>query len=334
MRKSLVVMAVAAGVALSSSWAGAATTLRFTHGMGSGEVGFQMFQEFADNVTKRTNGEVKFHIFPADQLGKETDTLQQAKSGAIDVTAGSMAMLSPLVPAMEMVNAPFIWKDWNEAEKVIKGPAFDPLFDELRDKHNLVPLSRVFYFGWRNFTFTKAEVRKPSDMAGLKIRVPESPLWVEMVKALGAMPTPVPFSEVYTALQQKLVDGQENPIPTITARKYNEVQGVLTVSKHMLQNNIILMNKNSMARLKPEQREIMIEEADKIAKKNADIVQGQEGSMLSDLAKSGKIKVIADPDRDAFQLAVQPANEALAKSRWGVENFERLRAAINLNRGK
>ena len=312
----------------------AKTNLRFAHGMGPGEVGYTMFQEFADHVTERTNGEVTFSIFPADQLGKEADTLIQAKNGAIDITAGSMAMLSPLVPSMEMVNAPFLWKDWDEARTVIDGAAFDPEFQVLKDKHNLVPLTRTFYFGWRDFTLSNTEVKKPEDMAGLKIRVPENPLWVEMVKTLGAVPTPIPFSEVYTALQQKVVDGQENPVPTIQARKYYEVQKYLTVSKHMLQTNLILINKNSLARLSEEDQKILFEEASKIATKNAELVQKQEEDVLAEFKSSNKIIVVDDVDRDAFLEAVQPANETLAESRWGIDNYKRLRAAIDQYRSK
>ena len=328
MLKSVATMAVLSLCLLPVGSATAATNLRFAHGMGPGEVGYTMFQEFADNVTKRTNGEITFTIFPADQLGKESDTLMQAKNGAIDITAGSMAMLSPLVPSMEMVNAPFLWKDWDEARTVIDGTAFDPEFDELRDKHNLVPLTRTFYFGWRDFTFSNKEVKKPEDMKGLKVRVPENPLWVEMVKAIGAVPTPIPFSEVYTALQQKVVDGQENPVPTIQARKYFEVQKYLSVSKHMLQTNLILINKRSLAKLSSDDQKILFEEAAVIAKKNAELVQKQEEEVLAEFRTSGKITVIDDVDRDAFLEVVQSANEKLAEGRWGLDNYKRLRTAI------
>ena len=240
---------------------GAAQTLRFGHANSPGEVANDMFNELAERVNKRTNGAVTIRVFPSEQLGKEADLVQQIKSGALDMSAPSMAVMSSLVPAMEMASGPFLWKDWKEADAVIRGPAFDPLCDELRDKHNIVPLTNIFYWGWRNFTFTDREVRKPEDMAGLKIRVPESPIWVEMVRAFGAAPTPIPFGEVYTALQQKTVDGQENPIPTIFSRKFYEVQGVLTMSRHMLQNNTIIINKNSLASLSAENQKILIEEA-------------------------------------------------------------------------
>jgi hypothetical protein len=151
-------------------------------------------------------------VFPSEQLGKEVDLLQQLKSGALDISTPSMPTLNIMVPAFEMPSAPFLWKDWKEAEAVIRGAAMEPIWTELKDKHNIVPLTKIWYWGWRNFTFTSKEVRKPEDMAGLKVRVPESPIWVEMVRGFGAAPTPIPFGEVYTALQQKTVDGQENAL--------------------------------------------------------------------------------------------------------------------------
>jgi TRAP-type transport system periplasmic protein len=310
-----------------------AQTLRFGHANSPGEVANDMFNELAERVKTRTNGAVTIRVYPSEQLGKEADLVQQVKQGALDMSAPSMAVMSSLVPAMEMASGPFLWKDWKEAETVLRGPAFEPLWDELRDKHNILPATKIFYWGWRNFTFTDREVRKPEDMAGLKVRVPESPIWVEMVRAFGAAPTPIPFGEVYTALQQKTVDGQENPIPTIYSRKFYEVQGVLSMTRHMLQNNTIIVNKNALAKLSPENQKILLEEAAAISAKNTDLQQGREKSMLEDIRKSGKIKVIDEPDRAAFQAKVEPAYSRL-EARWGADNLKRLKAEIARVRGK
>ena len=124
-----------------------AQTLRFGHANSPGEIAHDLFNEFADRVGKRTDGKVTIRVFPSEQFGKEADLIQQIKTGALDISAPSMPVMSSLVPAMEMASAPFLWRDWKEAEAVIRGPAFDPLFAELRDKHNIVPLSRIFYWG-------------------------------------------------------------------------------------------------------------------------------------------------------------------------------------------
>jgi tripartite ATP-independent transporter DctP family solute receptor len=329
-RRHLIAAVLAAG-ALAATPA-AAQTLRFGHANTTAEIAGELFNEFAERVSKGTGGAVTIRVFPAEQLGKEIDLLKQVKEGALDLSAPSMAAASSLVPALEIASAPFLWRDWPEAEAVIRSATFDPVFDELRDKHSIVPLSRIWYWGWRSITTASRDVRKPEDLAGLKIRVPESPVWVEMIRAFGGAPTPIPFGEVYTALQQKTVDGQENPIPTIFARKFYEVQGVLTMSRHMLQNNTIMINKNALARLSAENQKILMEEAAAVSAKNTELQQGREASMLEEIRKSGRTKVIDDPDRAAFQAKMEPAYSRL-EARWGAENLKRLREAIAKTRG-
>jgi tripartite ATP-independent transporter DctP family solute receptor len=331
MRRLLVSAAIAA--ALVSIPAMGATTLRFGHANTAGEIANDMFQEFADNVTKRTKGELTIKVFPSEQLGKEADLMQQVKSGALDISAPSMPVLSSVVPAIEIASAPFLWNDWKEAETVIRGPAFEPMFAELAEKHNIAMLSKVFYWGWRNVTTANKAISKPEDMAGLKIRVPESPVWVEMIKAMGAAPTPIPFGEVYTALQQKTVDGQENPIPTIYARKFYEVQGHLSMTRHMLQNNTMIINKKSLEKLSPELQKVLLEEAAAVSAKNTQLQQEREKSMLEDIRKSGKTAIVDNPDRAAFAAKMGPAYQKL-EARWGAANLKRVRDTIDAGRAK
>lgn len=327
MTKKFLASAIGAVVLAASTGALAATTLRFGHVHVNGELAAELEQEFADRVTQRSKGEVTVKVFPGEQLGKEVDLIQQVKSGALDITTPSMAALSNLVPALEIASAPFLWHDWAQAENIIRGPAFQPIFDELRDKHNVLMLSKIWYWGWRNLTTGTKVVNKPEDMAGLKIRVPESPVWVEMIRAMGAAPTPVPFGEVYTALQQKLVDGEENPIPTIYARKFYEVQGHLSMTKHMLQNNVWIINKRSLDKLSPEMQKMLLEEAAAISEKNTKLQQEQEAKMLEDIRKTGKTAIVDTPDRAAFAAKMGPAYKNL-EARWGSANLQRVRAAI------
>jgi tripartite ATP-independent transporter DctP family solute receptor len=330
--KKLLVSTLAASVfaalTVASSVASAATTLRFGHANNNGEIATDMSQEFADKVTQRTKGELTIKVFPAEQLGKEVDLIQQVKSGALDISSPSMAATSNLVPSLEISSAPFLWRDWAQAEKVITGPAFQPIFDELRDKHGVLAISKIWYWGWRNLTTGTKPVSKPEDMAGMKIRVPESPVWVEMIKAMGAAPTPIPFGEVYMALQMKLVDGQENPIPTIYARKFYEVQAHLSMTRHMLQNNLIIMNKRSFDKLSPELQKVVMEEIAAVVAKNTKLQQEREGSMLEEIRKSGKTTIVDQPDRAAFAAKMGPAFKNL-EARWGTENLQRVRAAVD-----
>lgn len=328
----LIVSTLAAAVFVAfSGAASAATTLRFGHVNNNGELATELFQEFADNVNKRTRGEVVIKVFPGEQLGKEVDLIQQVKSGAVDLSAPSMAALSNLAPALEIASAPFLWKDWPQAEKVISGPAFQPIFDELAAKHNVLMLSKIWYWGWRNLTTSSKAVSKPEDMAGMKIRVPESPVWVEMIKAMGAAATPIPFGEVYTALQMKLVDGQENPTPTIFTRKFYEVQPHMSMTRHMLQNNTVIINRRSLDKLSPELQKVLKEEIASLSEKNSKIQQEREASMLEEIRKSGKTTIVDNPDRAAFAAKMAPAYKNL-EARWGLEHLNRVRAAVDASK--
>lgn len=324
---TLVISAIAALAAIPSV-ATSATTLRFGHANNNGELATELFQEFADKVTQKTKGEVTVKVFPAEQLGKEVDLIQQVKSGALDISAPSMAALSNLAPALEIASAPFLWTDWAQAQKVISGPAFQPIFDELATKHSVLALSKIWYWGWRNLTTGSKAVNTPADMAGMKIRVPESPVWVEMIKAMGAAPTPIPFGEVYTALQMKTVDGQENPIPTIFTRKFYEVQGHLSMTRHMLQNNTVIINKRALEKISPDLQKVLYEEIATLSEKNSKIQQERESSMLEEIRKTGKTAIVDKPDRAAFAAKMGPAMKNL-ESRWGTENLARVRAAVD-----
>ena len=316
-----------AALTLVPGAATAATTLRFGHVNNTGELATELYQEFADKVGARTKGEVTIRVFPAEQLGKEVDLIQQVKSGALDISSPSMAALSNLAPALEIASAPFLWADWAQAQKVISGPAFQPIFDELAAKHNVLMLSKIWYWGWRNMTTGNKAINKPEDMAGLKIRVPESPVWVEMIKAMGASPTPIPFGEVYMALQMKVVDGQENPIPTIYTRKFYEVQPHLSMTRHMLQNNTVIINKRSLEKLSPELQKVLYEEIAALSDKNSKVQQEREASMLEEIRKTGKTAIVDKPDRAAFSAKMAPAYKAL-EARWGADNLQRIRAAV------
>ena len=120
-------LAVAATLSAVAFGASAQTTLRFGHANNAGEIAFDLYQEFADNVTKKSGGQLTIRVFPSEQLGKEVDLLQQLKSGALDISSPSMPTLNTMVPAFEMPSAPFLWRDWKEAETIIRGPAMDPI---------------------------------------------------------------------------------------------------------------------------------------------------------------------------------------------------------------
>ncbi|WP_286902429.1 TRAP transporter substrate-binding protein [Vreelandella sedimenti] len=305
----------------------AATSLRLAHTFNPGEASYELLNTLGDRVEERTNGELKIQVFPSEQLGSEVQLLQQSKNGSVDIVVPGYSGASTLLPAMEISNAPFIFQSWDEARHILEGEAYQPIFDELKEQHNLVPLAKTWYWGWRNLTFNGDEVHSVEDMKGLKVRVPESPAWVEMVKAFDASPTPIPFSEVYLALQQGTVDGQENPIPTIYSRKFYEVQDQLVMSKHMLQSQVVLMNSQKFESLSDSNQEILREVVQELAQENYELQTEREASMLEELRAGGQINVIEDIDRASFEQASEIARENLV-DRWGEEDYRRVMTAI------
>ncbi len=328
---------LAAGLALTllgtAFTAAAQTTLRFGHANIEGEIAAALFDEFAERVAERTDGALRVQVFPNEQLGRENELVQQAKAGAIDITAPSMASASLLVPALEIPSAPFLWNDWEEAQAIIMSDAMQPVFDELAEEHDLRPLSKVWYWGWRNFTFGATPVRSPADMQGLRVRVPEQPVWIGMVEAFGAAPTPIPFSDVFSALQQGVVDGQENPIPTIMGRRFFEVQDYVVMSRHMLQNNMMLINKTRFDSLPHDQQLVLLEEAQRVSALNTSIQQRREREMLQAIDEDPGTTVIYDVDRDAFAALMVDAYPTMAE-RWGADRFAVVQTAIEVLRDR
>lgn len=300
-----------------------ATTLRLAHTFNPGEASYEVLKELSETVSKKSEGDLTLQIFPSEQLGSEVQLLQQAKNGSIDIIVPGYSGASTLIPALEISNAPFIFKNWDEAKYVIESDAYQPIFDELRIKDHLIPLSKTWYWGWRNLTVNGDPIHDVTEMKGLKIRVPESPIWVEMIKSFGASPTPIPFSEVYLALQQSTVDGQENPIPTIYSRKFYEVQDQLIMTRHMLQSQVVLMNSGRWSSLTPEEQEILQSSIKNAADKNYKLQTEREESMLETLKNNKDVNVVTDIDRDSFEVAAEAARKKLV-DRWGKDNYERV----------
>lgn len=300
-----------------------ATTLRLAHTFNPGEASYEVLQKFSKTVSELSDGDLTVQVFPSEQLGSEVQLLQQAKNGSVDIVVPGYSGASTLVPALEISNAPFMFNDWDEAKYVIESDAYQPMFDQLKQKGNLVPLSKTWYWGWRNLTLNGKEIHNVSDMKGLKVRVPESPIWVEMIKSFGASPTPIPFSEVYLALQQGTVDGQENPIPTIYSRKFYEVQDQLILSRHMLQSQVVLINSHRWDSLSDGDKKILNDAIMDAADENYRLQTSRESGMLKELKNSGKINVITDIDRSSFEEAASEAREQLV-DRWGHEHYTRV----------
>ncbi len=216
-------------------------------------------QQAADRILKASGGRLQIRLFPNSQLGSDTDMLSQLRSGAIELFSLSGLILSTLVPPASINGVGFAFKDYDQVWNAMDGKLGAYVRGEI-EKRGLHPLEKIWDNGFRQTTTSNKPVTIPDDFKGMKLRVPVSPLWTSMFTALGASPTSINFSEVYSALQTHLVDGQENPLFLIDSAKLYEVQKYCSLTNHMWDGFWILANRRAWDRLPPDLQEIVARE--------------------------------------------------------------------------
>lgn len=207
-------------------------------------------------ILKESNGRLSIDVYTNGQLGSDTDTLSQVRSGAIDFVCTAGSIYGNLVPVAAINSIAFAFPDYATVWKAMDGD----LGGHMRaafDKFNLVQVGKVFDHGFRQITHSTKPITSPKDLVGMKIRVPATPLWTSMFKGLDASPATVPIGELYTALQTKVVDGQENALPTIDAVKLYEVQKYCSYTSHMWEYFSLVGNKRSWNALPDDLRALV-----------------------------------------------------------------------------
>jgi len=218
--------------------------------------------EMVARILESSGGRVELQVFPNNQLGSDTDMLSQLRSGAIDFFTLSGLILSTLVPAASINGVGFAFKDYDQVWRAMDGKLGAYVRSEIA-KRGLVAMERIWDNGYRQTTTSTKPITSPDDFRGMKIRVPVSPLWTSMFTALGASPASINFSEVYSALQTKIVDGQENALALIETAKLYEVQKYCTMTGHMWDGYWFLANRRSFERLPKDMQEIVAREVNK-----------------------------------------------------------------------
>ena len=244
-------------------------------------------QQAADRILKATGGRVEIRLFPNNQLGSDTDMLSQLRSGAIEFFTLSGLILSTLVPPASINGVGFAFKDYDQVWAAMDGKLGAYVRGEI-DKRGLHALDKIWDNGFRQTTTSSKPIKTPDDMRGMKLRVPVSPLWTSMFTALGASPASINFSEVYSALQTHIVDGQENPLSLIDTAKLYEVQKYCSMTNHMWDGFWFLANRRAWERLPPDLQEIVareinasaVAEREDLAKANTEVKAGLEGKGL------------------------------------------------------
>jgi len=258
--------------------------------------------KFKELTEKYTNGEVKVTIFPNAVLGDERTLLERMKMGIVDAGIITSGPFVNFVPQFGVVDMPFLFRDSEHAYKVLDGPIGDKLFADLEPQgwKGLAWAER----GFRNLTNNKRPINKPEDVAGLKIRLMQNPIYVDSFKALGANAVPMAWTEALTALQQHTIDGQENPLNVIVSFKLYESQKYLAITRHAYAPAPIIMSMMTWKKLTPVQQTAVLKAAREAAQYERDYDNQNEAGWLKELADKGM--VITKPDLSAFLKAVKP----------------------------
>ena len=244
-------------------------------------------KEMAAAIKAETNGRFDLQIFPNNQLGSDTDMLSQVRSGGVELFTLSGLILSTLVKAASINGIGFAFPDYDTVWKTMDGDLGGYVRGEI-GKAGLVVMDKIWDNGFRQTTTSTKPIKTPDDFRGMKLRVPPSPLWTSMFKAFDAAPASINFNEVYSALQTKIVDGQENPLAIISTAKLYEVQKYCSLTNHMWDGFWFLANKNAWERLPADMRTIVakhvnaagVNERADVAKLNANLQQDLAGKGL------------------------------------------------------
>jgi tripartite ATP-independent transporter DctP family solute receptor len=275
---------------------------------------------YADLIKERTRGRVTIQIHHSRELGDEREVVEGLQLGTIQLTVTSTGPLGGFVPEMNVVDLPFLFRDPQHAYKVLDGE----IGRSLLNKFEAVGIKGLAFWenGFRHITTSKKPVREPGDLKGLKIRVMENKVHQAAFRQLGADATPMAWGEVFTSLQQGLLDAEENPIPIIYTFKLNEVQKYVSLTGHVYSPAPLLLSKKTWDRMPLDIQKVMLDTAVEVANFQRGLIREQEEKQLGELKAKG-MTVIENPDRAAFREAMKPVFEQF-QDRFGKDLVRRI----------
>ena len=245
--------------------------------------------EMAAAINAESKGRIDFQVFPNNQLSNDTDMLSQVRSGALDFFTLSPLILGTLVPAAQISGVGFAFKDYGQVWPAMDGDLGAHVRKQIAASSSLFAFDKIWDNGYRQITTGTKPIATPDDLKGLKIRIPPSPFWVSMFKAFESSPQTINFAEVYSALQTKVADAQENPLAIIATAKLNEVQKFCSVTNHMWDGFWFLGNKKSFDRLPQDLKDIVTRNVNAAGLKQRDDVKKLNDSLQADLKAKGMV---------------------------------------------
>jgi tripartite ATP-independent transporter DctP family solute receptor len=276
---------------------------------------------FAKEVAARTNGRYKIETFYNGSLGGERESIEAVQLGTQELAFSSTGPVPNFVPEAKILDVPFLFRDKAHARAVLDGP----IGQELLTKFDAKGFKALAWAenGFRHMTNSKRDVKAPEDLKGLKMRTMENPVHIAAYKGLGIITTPMAFPEVFTALQQGTVDGQENPLSVIMAAKFSQVQKHLSLTGHVYSPCIFLMNKAAFDKLSAADKTAFLEAAKVAAKANRDRVDQDDANGVKELRAQG-MTVIENVDKAKFVTTLAPVNAEFEKQ-FGKANIDKIR---------
>jgi tripartite ATP-independent transporter DctP family solute receptor len=314
--KAIACCAILAGGLGSLGLAQAQTKLKWAHVYETSEPYHKWSVWAADEIKKRSSGRYDIQVFPASTLGKESDINQGLQLGTVDIIISGASFAARSFPRIGVAYYPYTFRDPEHLLKYANSDVFKELTDGYKQKTGIQTVA-VTYYGARHSTSNKA-FKNCDEMKGLKMRVPDVPAYMALPRGCGANPTPIAFAEVYLALQNGTVDAQENPLPTIEAKKFYEVQKNIILTGHILDSLVTQVGPHVWTKLSDADKKIFTDVMQEAAAKATADIQKREGELVDEFKKKGinMITVNKDEFRDRIVKAVDMASMGYDKKDW------------------
>ena len=288
-------------------------TIKFAFLNQTGHPQAQGAQKFADLMAQKSGGKIQVKLFAGGVLGGDLQTVSALQGGTVEMTVLNAGILNAQVKEFGAYDLPFLFNNPQEADAVTDGAFGKGLFAKLADK-GLIGLG-YWDLGFRNLTNSKRPITRLEDIAGLKIRVIQSPIYIDLFNALGATATPMPFPELYSALDQKAVDGQENPNSTILASKFNEVQKHLALTHHIYNPQALLVGRKLWDSLSADEKKMFQDAATEATRYQREVSRGQADQALDALRKGGmQVTELSPTEMNRLREKVRPVVEKYSAS--------------------
>ncbi|RXT56463.1 hypothetical protein B6S44_05175 [Bosea sp. Tri-44] len=301
-----------------------AVKLRFAHPHPEVDSWHKAALLFAEQVKAKSQGRYEVQVFANGALGSDAQTISAVRGGSLDICLTGNPFFTGLAPKLNVLDLPFLIQSRKHAAAVMDGPIGDGLRKELEGS-NLKALA-TWEIGWRNLTNNRRPVVTAADLKGLKIRTTPNPAHIKAFQLLGAIPTPMAFTELFTALETGTVDGQENPVTLILNAKFHEVQKHLSLTRHAFTTGPLVMNKTKFDAMPADIQQLLPTIAVEIAGIQRQMNEDTEGSSLAELKKAG-MQAVETPDRDSFAKIVTAEVEKEFVGKYGSETLEAIKKA-------